>query len=494
MKNPVGKSFLIRLMLITSLFSLGGCATNPVTGKKQVSLLSEKDEIAMGAESDPQVVAQFGLYDDPKIQAFIEKYGQQMAAISHRSHLKFQFKILDSPVVNAFAVPGGYVYFTRGIMAHFNNEAQFAGVLGHEIGHITARHGAQQYTKQTLAQLGYFGGLAISKELRMFARETDFAMQLLFLKFGRDDESQSDKLGVEYSTKIGYDAHQMADFFQTLGKLGQSEEGEEIPDFLSTHPNPQNRFANVHELATEWQAKAGLPSYKVNRESYLDLIDGIVYGEDPRQGYVEKGVFYHPELKFQFPVPDKWTLANTPTEVQIASADGKALIMVNAAKSNSLKETADQTAEANKLVVSSSKNITVNGLNALEVYSSITQQDPNTGAESILKIKSVYIQYGTLIYAFHGLSLAADFNTHLPSFDKTMSGFKELKDQAKINVNPERIKIVAVKNSGTLGEALTAYGMTSDRLKELAILNGKDVADEVKQGEKIKILTKNTGA
>src|SRR5688500_13331271 len=195
----------ILISCLTSLFLFNSCATNPVSGKRQVVLMSEEQEIAMGKEADPQIVAQFGLYEDKALQDFITQKGKQMAAISHRPNLAYEFKIVDSDVLNAFAVPGGYVYFTRGIMAHFNNEAEFAGVLGHEIGHIAARHSAKQYSKAMLAQIGLVAGAALSPQ---FARFADIAQQgvgLLFLKFGRDAESQSDKLGVEYSTKIGYD-------------------------------------------------------------------------------------------------------------------------------------------------------------------------------------------------------------------------------------------------------------------------------------------------
>src|SRR5688572_21507744 len=216
MKNfLINSSLLTKSIIATLLVLVVGCAVNPVTGKKQVSLMSEAQELALGAESDPQIIAQFGLYEDAEMKSFIEKHGQEMAAISHRPNLQFHFRILDSPVVNAFAVPGGYVYFTRGIMAHFNNEAEFAGVLGHEIGHVTARHSVDQYTKSTIAQVLMIGGLIVSKELRAFANEANMAMQLMFLKYSRDHESQSDELGVEYSTKIGYDAREMAGFFNT---------------------------------------------------------------------------------------------------------------------------------------------------------------------------------------------------------------------------------------------------------------------------------------
>ena len=206
-------------IIVIVFLLLDSCAKNPVTGKSELMLMSKDQEIAMGKQSDPEIVAFFGLYQDEKLQNFIKQKGKEMATVSHRPDLPYEFKVVDSPVVNAFAVPGGFVYFTRGIMAHFNNEAEFAGVLGHEIGHITARHSAKQYSRAMLGQVGLVAGSIISPEFAQFADVAQQGLQLLFLKFGRDAESQSDKLGVEYSTKIGYDATEMADFFQTLDRL-----------------------------------------------------------------------------------------------------------------------------------------------------------------------------------------------------------------------------------------------------------------------------------
>src|SRR6476469_8706381 len=153
MKNKI---FLIPA-LAASLLLIDACAVNPVTGKKQIVLMSEAQEVAMGQEADPQIIAQYGLYEDKGLQDFINQKGKAMAAISHRPGLNYQFRIVDSEVINAFAVPGGYVYFTRGILAHFNNEAQFTGVLGHEIGHVTARHSAKQQTNAIIGQVGLLG-------------------------------------------------------------------------------------------------------------------------------------------------------------------------------------------------------------------------------------------------------------------------------------------------------------------------------------------------
>jgi len=476
------------ISLIIVLF-IAACAVNPVTGKKQLVLMSEAQEIALGAESDPAIIQQFGLYQNDAIQNFINARGQEMVKVSHRPDLKFTFRILDSPVVNAFAVPGGYVYFTRGIMAHFNNEAEFAGVLGHEIGHVTARHSVEQYTKSTVAQVLLIGGIIISPELRAFANEAQTAMGLLFLKYSRDNESQSDQLGVEYSTKVGYDAHEMADFFKTLKALSESQ-GEELPTFFSTHPDPSDRYNKVDKAAEEWQAKEPGKTFKVNRDSFLKMVDGVVYGEDPRQGFLESGVFYHPELKFQFPVPNNWEFLNSPTQVQMAPSNGKALMIFSITAGSSLQAAAQATATELGLTVVDSRQLTVNSLPALEVLSTQTSQDPNTGAQSSIAVKSIYIQFSGEIYVFHGVTTPADFQGFESTFDRTMTGFRQLTDQSKINRQPERINLVTVKQAGTMSQALQANGIPSNRVKEFAIVNGMEQNAQVSSGTVIKVLAK----
>ena len=366
---------------LLSLVFLNNCARNPVTGKRQVVLMSEAQEIAMGQEADPQIVAQYGLYDDKNLQAFITEKGKAMAAISHRPNINYEFKIVDSEVLNAFAVPGGYVYFTRGIMAHFNNEAQFTGVLGHETGHITARHTVSQQRNAMFGQLGILAGVIINPELGRFAETASQGLGLLFLKFGRDAERQADELGVEYSSKIGYDATEMADFFKTLERKSEGSESAELPTFLSSHPNPGDRFVTVNKLATEWKQKLNLKNAIVNRNSYLQRIEGMIYGEDPKQGFLENNVFYHPELKFQFPTPANWNFQNTPQRVQFAPKDGKALLMMSLAPGNNLQEAASTMLQQNGLRSLESQQITVNGLPAIAIVAEPQPQQQQQGQQ-----------------------------------------------------------------------------------------------------------------
>ncbi|MCB0503164.1 MAG: M48 family metalloprotease [Bacteroidetes bacterium] len=489
------KKVMPLLMMLVLLVT--ACAVNPVTGKKQLSFMSEAQEIAMGKQSDPAIIAQYGLYPNETLQDFIQEKGEAMAAISHRPGLDYEFKILDSDVVNAFAVPGGYIYFTRGIMAHFNNEAQFAGVLGHEIGHVAARHSAQQYTKQMIGQIAFIGGMIASEKFRDFAGEAMQGMQLLFLKFSRSAESESDVLGVDYSSTVGYDAHQMADFFKTLDRMSGGSEGR-LPEFYSTHPDPGRRYNDVNKLTDKWHEEHNANPNMVIRDSYLEMINGIIYGEDPRQGYVEENTFYHPELKFQFPVPVKWQLMNSPSQVQMAPEKGDALMVFTLSQKSTLAEAATEIKTTYQLQNIKEKSFKVHGLNAYGMVSDYPQSDPSTATSSTdqpepLAMQTVLIDYNDLIYVFHGLCEKKDYDKFEPNFDNTMLNFKTLTDLSKINVLPERIKVVSVDNATTVQQFLAQKGIPSDRLEEFAILNGMQLSDNLSAGTLVKLIEKRAG-
>lgn len=481
---------LTRLLIIGFLAGGLACSRNPVTGKRQVILMSKEQEIAIGQQSHPSVVATMGLYENKPMQDFINEKGKAMAAISHRPDLPYQFYIVDSPVVNAFAVPGGYVYFTRGIMAHFNNEAEFAGVLGHEIGHITAQHSARQQTSQLLGTLGAIAGSILVPQLGESLMQ---GAQVLFLKYSRDHESESDKIGVEYSSKIGYNAVEMAKFFGTIKRI-QDNSGQQVPTFLSTHPDPGNRQSRVTGLAKEFQT-ANPKQYAIERERYLRLIDGIVFGEDPKQGFVENDMFYHPVLKFQFPVPRGWKHQNSPEQFQMGPADGKAAMILMLAKGNSLEEAAQTMVKELNLRVLENAQTTINGNPALVIVSQQQpqqqqgqQQQQQQTAANTLQIATWLIQYNGAIYALHGLSSAADFNGRLRSFQGVAQDFRALTDQEKINRKPERVQVEQAPRDGSFRDVMTALNMPASRIEELGTLNSLKPGDAVTRGTLLKVI------
>ncbi|AKD04663.1 M48 family metalloprotease [Pontibacter korlensis] len=483
------KKYSISACIAAIILLFNSCATNPVTGKRDIVLMSEEQEIALGAQSDPAVLAQFGLYEDKALQQFITEKGQAMAAISHRPNLKYEFKVVDSPVINAFALPGGYVYFTRGIMAHFNNEAQFAGVLGHEIGHITARHSVQQQSKATLAQVGLIAGMVISPEIAQLGDAASQGLGLLFLKFGRDDERESDRLGVEYSSKIGYDASEMADFFLTLQRQ-QEGSGAAIPDFLSTHPNPADRYATVHEMAAEWKKKLNLTNAQVERNRYLKRIEGMVYGEDPRQGFVENNAFYHPELKFKFPIPSGWGYMNSPQVFQMGPKDGKAIMNLTLVPGETLEAAAQQMLQGYNLQPVESKSTTVNGLPALAIIADQKQdQQQQQQQQQVIRTLTYLIKYNGNNYSLMGITTANDFNNYFQTFTNTMEGFSVLNEADKLNRQPERIKLYTVQQASTLSQIFEQQNVKKERMQELAILNGLQLTDRVDRGTMIKLVS-----
>jgi predicted Zn-dependent protease len=471
-------------LLIGMIGLIIACATNPVTGKKEFMLVTESDEIQMGAAYDPQITSSYGLYDNPEVADYIESIGQQMVKLSHRPELQFHFRLLDTPVINAFAVPGGYVYITRGILAYLNNEAELAGVIGHEIGHITARHSAKQISTQQVAQIGLGAGMILSEDFRKFAGLAQAGVGMLFLRFSRDNERQSDDLGVEYSTKAGYDSREMANFFTTLDKMSPDEQQGGLPGWFSTHPNPADRVPAVLTKSKEWQAKVGSQNVKINRDAYLRKIDGIVFGEDPRQGYFENNMFYHPDLKFQFPVPAGWETINTPTQVQMSSQEQNAILIFQLAKGTSPAEAANQFVSENQARVISNESKSVNGLSAQKVVSVIASE------QSELQVMSYFIRKDANIFAFHGVTDAAGFAKNQTVFETTMGGFKNLSDPKKLNVKPARLQIKTISRTTTLRDALVSFGVAEEKLSDLALMNGMELGNSLPANSLIKIIEK----
>lgn len=481
--------FIFRMMLLVIPgIVTTTCAVNPVTGKTQVMLMSEAQEIQLGKDYDPQVVATFGEYSNDAILGFVAAKSTEMGKISHRPQLQYHLKLLDSPVVNAFAVPGGYIYLTRGILAQFNNEAELMGVLGHEMGHITARHSASQQTKQQLGQILLVGGMLASAKFAQYGQQAMQGMQLLFLKFSRDNEREADRLGVEYMSKIGYDANKMADFFDVLNKMSMGSEHGGVPTFLSTHPDPGDRNNSVKSLSKFWQDSLKKSDWTVNTDSYLKMIDGLIYGEDPRQGYTEGTVFYHPELKFRFTYPTGWQFQNSPLQVATAPSDGKAVVMFSIVQQKTPEEAAQAAIKEYGLTVLESKSITVNGLPAVSVAAKQVQQDQSTGQQQVNQLLSYYINYSGRIYVFHGVSSEADFAAYQSPIESTLRSFASLNDPAKINVKPKKILIKTVSQPAPLSQVFTAYGVHQAQMKELALLNNMELNSTVPAGRMVKII------
>jgi predicted Zn-dependent protease len=474
---------LLGSCLIGLLLWILSCATNPVTGKQELMLLSEADEIKLGQETDLQVVREYGIYEDPQLTAYLNGICQRLGEVSHRPHLTYHFKILDASVVNAFAAPGGYVYFCRGILATLNNEAELAGVMGHELGHINARHSAHQYSRAQLAQIGVgVGSLVLgSGALSGLAQ---LGVGMLFMRFSRDNEREADDLGVEYSSRAGYDADQMANFFETLELMNPGSDRSGLPGWFSTHPSPVDRVKAVRARASEWQKKLNLRDPRINQDGYLRGIDGLVYGDDPRQGYVADNIFYHPGLRFQFPVPSQWKLNNTPTQVQMVNEGQDALILFSISSGASSQEAARKFVSETKAGVIRTEAVRVNGLPSQRLHSEVRAEK---GSYQLL---SYFIEKDKRIFVLHGLTTSDRFQNYRALFDNTMRQFKDLTDRKRIHVEPDRVRIRTIKNAGTLENELRSLSVPNDKMKGLALLNGRDLNQVVSANTLLKVVEK----
>ncbi|MGB9630044.1 MAG: M48 family metalloprotease, partial [Thermodesulfobacteriota bacterium] len=424
------KNFILVLCIWIGLpLLVSSCAVNPVTGKQELMLLSESDEVRLGRETDAEIVKHYGIYEETKLSVYLNGIGQRLAKVSHRPQLDYQFKIIDSSVVNAFAVPGGYVYFSRGILAVLNNEAELSSVMGHEIGHITARHSAKQYSKAQLAQLGLGVG-SIFVDSSLMTSLAQLGVSMLFLKFSRDYEREADRLGVEYASKAGYDASQLANFFETLNRLNPGSDRSGLPGWFSTHPSPEDRIPAVRATAKEWQQRLGLKDLKINRDIYLKEIDGLIYGDDPRQGYVDENIFFHPQLRFQFPVPPKWKFNNKRSQVEMVNEAQDAVILFFFTDEISSREAARKFISKTGAITLRSESVSVNGLPSQRLVSDIRTQ------KGTYRLLSYFIEKDRKVFVFHGLTYIERFGNHSTLFDHTMRQFKDLTDPRKIHVKP----------------------------------------------------------
>lgn len=309
------------------LLLLAGCATNPVTGAREFVMMSEAQEIAMGREADGEVRRQMGLYEDDALQRYVEEIGLALATRSHRPELPWSFAIVDSPAINAFALPGGFIYLTRGIMPFLSDEADLAGVLGHEIGHVTARHTVRAYTRASGAQLGLLIGSIFSPAARAVGGLAEIGLGVLFLRYGRDAELQADRLGAEYAAISGWDPAGVRDMLSTLSRISEGADRRGVPSWLSTHPAASDRVERVGSILSELAARMDTTGLRVNRRGYLDRLDGLVYGDNPEQGVVRGRDFLHTELRFALRFPAGWEVVNTETQV-VATQPGEEVYMV----------------------------------------------------------------------------------------------------------------------------------------------------------------------
>lgn len=470
---------IARILLILVIF-IYSCAVNPVTGKKELMLISEQGEIELGQKTDKEIKTQFGIYDDAKLNSYVAEIGKNLAPHTHRPHLEYHFAVLDSPVTNAFAVPGGYIYVTRGILAMFNSEAELAAVLGHELGHVNARHSIKKLSQAIMFQIGLAVGSALSETFQKISGLAGIGIQLLFLKFSRDDEREADRLGIEYARKGGYNPEKMVDFFQSLEKLGDLSEGHTLPGFLSTHPLTSERIENAKNMVVPEDNKL-----KVLQNTYLSRIDGMIFGNDPRQGYVEENAFYHPQMRFTFSFPRDWNIQNQPSQVILSSKDGKAVLILQAEESS---ESLDNYARkvSSKLENSTllkENYLSINGLHSFQQLLELRQEESKK-----LRARMSYIKKSPHIFTLIAFSSENDFPSYDFQFGTIIGSFQELTDKKYINRSPKKLRLIKANGRNSLKTIFQSSRVDEKLWPQLAVMNGLELNQVPKKDQLIKIV------
>ena len=452
------------------------CVTNPATGKKQISLVGESDEVQIGRQADKEVVASIGLYPDPKVQSYVSGLGKKLAAASERPNLPWEFKVVDDPAVNAFALPGGFIYVTRGLMTHLQSEAELVAVMGHEIGHVTARHGADQMTKAQLANLGLGVGAILTghEELAGLASQ---GLGLLFLKYGRDDERQADDLGLRYLVHAGYDPRPMVDVFDTLERVSASEGGGKVPTWLSTHPAPGDRRSWAQGKIAAMNRD--FSSAQTNREGYLQVVDGMVYGENPKNGYFKGQTFVQPELAFAVDFPSGWKTQNTASAVAAGSPNNDAILQVTMSSQASPEAAAQEFARQSGVEASQASRRDIHGLAATSLdFRATTEQGSLVGTSS-------FIENGGKVYAIVGYTPAAKWSSYQSTFKSSIGSFRRETDPKALAVEPMRIELTSPRSAMTVAEFArqTSPGVKPETV---ALVNHKNLNDQVSPGTQLK--------
>lgn len=466
------------------LTALAACATNPVTGRRELTLMSEAQEIAMGRDADPQIRAEMGVYDDPELQRYVSDLGLRLAKASERPDLPWQFTVVDQPAVNAFAVPGGFIYITRGILAYLADEAELVGVLGHEIGHVTARHSVQQYTRSLGGMIGLTALGAFVPAARPFGQLSETALGLLFLKYGRDDELQSDRLGARYAAGGGWDPAGVPGMLSTLGRLDEAAgERKGVPNFLSTHPEP---LARVAEIAPDVeQLRAGRTGLATNREALLRRVDGLIYGDNPDQGIARGRTFLHPVLRFTLDFPERWDIANMPQQV-VAKAPGAevylVLQLVQKPAGRTIEDIATASMQGAGFRAFEGERTTINGLDAfVGLYQGQMEGLGEVG------VRAAHIAHGTNVYMLAGVVPVDLFRQADAAFLSAIRSFQPLSAAEAEAIRPHRIDLHVVRDGDTWA-GLAELSRGAIEPDALAIMNNAAPATAPPVGTRIKIV------
>lgn len=486
---------LIALCLTASLVA-AGCASvdNPVTGKSERTVMDLQSEIAEGKKAHPQVLAEYGEYKDAKLQAYVNGVGQRLAKASHRPELDWHVTVLDSPEINAFALPGGYIYVTRGIMAYMHSEADLAGVVGHEIGHVTARHGAQRATRAQTAGIGVLAATILGAVLGA----GDLASQVsqgvaagYVANYSREQELQADQLGAEYLSRLDYDPNNMVDVIQLLGNQerfaadqaraeGRAPRGG--PSWLDSHPSSEQRLREITQIASKYKDKGGYSDER--RTRYLQTIDGMAFGESREQGVTRGRNFFHEPLGFALTAPQGWKIQNSPEAVALLDAEGSAGLIVRSVppKAGSTHE------EIIRNVVKPNSGRTekrsLNGLAATHFVG--TQKNQQGQSQNIVLTVASGPQDRNYLFIY-GARDAQAMQRAYPQLQEAESSFRALSAADRGAARPWTLETVAYPRGG-FAELARGSPLGSNAEAQLRLLNGVYAGGEPKAGQLVKVV------
>jgi predicted Zn-dependent protease len=476
MKTKTRYFSIVVIMLLTA-----GCARNPVTGKKEIALISESQEIAMGQQSHPMVLAQFGEVPDEGLQQYFNDIGQRMAALSHRPNLEWHFTDVDDPLVNAFAVPGGYIYFNRGILSYMNNEAELAGVLGHEIGHVTARHHGRRQSasiaNQVVAVTAYIltGSADVADASNMYGSE-------LISGYGRDMELEADGLGAEYMYRSGYDVDAL---LEVIGVLKNQEQYQRVKartsgkpvgtyhGLYATHPRNDQRLQTVVRAAEDLERDTAVENPEVPGE-FRRHLQGLVWGESV-QGQRADNRYYHNKLAFTFEQPPGWSVQAGSRAVVAAAGDGSASLTLSLRRRDpgaTPQSVLEQTASGS-----------LSGGRALE-QAGLQGYTAVAGSGGTYRRLAV-IDYNNLSYLFEGQ--ADDFDARDQTLLGIIESFRPMDPRERQTGAPRHIHYIQVPRGATM-ESLAAGIRIPDAENQLRLLNGLYPRGEPRTGDWIKVI------
>ncbi|HVO05875.1 MAG TPA: M48 family metalloprotease [Burkholderiaceae bacterium] len=473
------------LLIVTLLAACGTTVVNPVTGQAERTVMDESAEIAEGAKAHQQVLQEYGAYDNAKVQAYVNDLGQKLARQSHRANLKWTFTVLDSPEINAFALPGGYVYVTRGIMAYLDSEAELAGVMGHEIGHVTARHGAQRATREQTAGIGVIaatvlgavleaGGLSGATDLASRVSQTAAAGYIA--SYSRDQETQADELGAEYLARNRYDPQNMVEVIQVLKSQEQfaidtaKAEGKPPPSsagWLASHPANDKRLADIKAFAAKYKGQSG---YADNgRPRYLQAIDGMVYGDSAEQGVVRGRNFYHEGLGIAITAPQGWQIQNSADAIALVNGAVDAGLIVRLVPAKAGKTHDDVIRNAIKPVDARTEKRTVHGLAATHLTGTVRNQQGQSRPVNLTLVTGPGDRIYLLQYAAKDAAALQRASTGLSEAE---SSFRALTADDRTAARPWRVQMVPYPRGGFAELARSSPLPAARAEAQLKLLNG----------------------